>query len=68
MAKSKFKLKPETIDLIGELLIKIVGDTVRDKFIRAVLIAGIAGGIQLISNEPPEAPTVPHTNSVFVTK
>lgn len=68
MAKFKFQLKPDTIESIGELLIKIIGDTVPDKIIRAILIACIAGGTALMTNEPPEAPRVPFSQTLHATK
>jgi hypothetical protein len=59
MKRSKFKLSPEAWELFGELMIKIVGETVKDKILRAILIGLIAAGTSVVSiDEEPSQPAV----------
>lgn len=53
MKRSKFKLSPEVWELLSELLIKIIGETVSDRILRAVLVGVVAVGVQLAT--PDEA-------------
>lgn len=69
MARAKFRLKPETIELLSDVLIKIIGETVKSKILRAVLIALVAAGGTIMSNdEPPTAPSAPLTQIVNSSK
>ncbi len=44
---------------IHDLLLKIVGDTIKEKITRLVLAGAVATGAHYASEEPPKAPVAP---------
>lgn len=73
MPKFKRVFKPvtqERADVIADLLIRLVGETVQSKLVRAALVGAITAGSQYIQADPDEAPTPPaiHAPAATATK
>lgn len=61
--QSRFKgffkeMTPDRIDMIAEIMTRLVGETVQSKVLRAILMGAIAAGAQLAQVDEPISQTV----------